>query len=428
MQRFKKILKAAGIITGAVIAILLILNALFVWRTGTRLEGRLSALRQAGEPLQIADLAHEPIPPEKDAGVFLRRAASDLDAIQKELETLYPRIGYPKGKLTPAEQERLEKLFAAYPQVMPLLEQAAACPDYDPGLDTTQPRTPFLEACMDLSSRHRPLYRILRARSALLLSKGRADDAVASQILLLRLTRHWRREPLLIGYLVVAVGEYPAMEVINRVLQAGPVSPDTRRAIDAELALHDTMEGYTWALRTERVFSLASVRDLPSSGLWLTRGFVNDLMLRLLDLYDRQLQDAPRPYIRVVEDRKKAPPPRGGLNLYGALVTLLEPGLISGLEAADRVRALARSLRILNAVQVRVPAGRDQPPPLQDLGLPAEATTDPFNGEPLRVKRTPEGWMVYSVGGNGVDDGGKLDGRSDIGVGPISPEEAPKKP
>jgi hypothetical protein len=281
---------------------------------------------------------------------------------------------------------------------------------------------------MDLSVRHRPLYRVLRARSALLLSKGRADDAVAGQLLLLRLSRHWRRDPLLIGFLVVALGEYSAMEVINQVLQAGPVSPDTRRAIDAELSLHDSMDGYTWALRTERVLTLSTVRDYPAARRWLTRGFANDLMLRLLDLYDRQLQEAPRPYFRVVEDRKTTPPSRRGLNPYGALVMLLEPGLMSGLEAANRVRALARSLRVLSAVQVRVPAGNDQPPRLDDLGLPAEATTDPFNGEPLRVKRTPDGWTVYSVGGNGVDDGGKLDGRSDVGVGPLSPEEAPKKP
>jgi hypothetical protein len=428
MKRFKKILKWTGIVAGAAIALLLILNAVFVWRTGAQLERRLAALRQAGEPVRIADLAHEPIPPEQDADAFLRRAANDLEAIQKELDTLFPRMGYPRGKPTPAEQERLEKVFAAYPQVMPLLEQAAACPGYDPPLDTTLPRTRFLEACMDLSARHRPLYRVLRARSALLLAKGRGDDAVAVQLLALRLARLWRRDPILIGYLVTAVCEYSAMEVINQVLQAGPVSPQTRQAIDAELALHDTMEGYAWALRTERAFSLASVRDFPFAGFWLTRGFANDLMLRLLDLYDRRLQDASRPFARVAEARKTAPRSRGGLNPYGALVTLLEPGLVSGLEAADRVRALARSLRVLNALQARVPAESDRVPDLADLGLPAEATTDPFSGGPLLVKRSPRGWMVYSVGGNGADDGGQLDGRTDIGVGPISPAGASKEP
>ena len=89
---------------------------------------------------------------------------------------------------------------------------------------------------------------------------------------------------------------------------------------------------------------------------------------------------------------------------------------------------MSRSLRVLNAIQTRVPPGSDLVPKLTDLGLPVEATIDPFNGEPLHVKRLPEGWMVYSVGINLVDDGGIPDGKTDVGVGPIRREESPKKP
>ena len=66
-----------------------------------------------------------------------------------------------------------------------------------------------------------------------------------------------------------------------------------------------------------------------------------------------------------------------------------------------------------------VPAGASIAPVLASAGLPAETTIDPYNGKPLNVKWRPGGWMVYSVGSNGVDDGGKLDGKTDIGAGPI---------
>ena len=39
-------------------------------------------------------------------------------------------------------------------------------------------------------------------------------------------------------------------------------------------------------------------------------------------------------------------------------------------------------------------AGSDKTPKLTDLGLPAEATTDPYTGDPLHVKKTPKGWLV----------------------------------
>jgi hypothetical protein len=102
--------------------------------------------------------------------------------------------------------------------------------------------------------------------------------------------------------------------------------------------------------------------------------------------------------------------------------------LAAAREPAERVRAMSRSLRLLNALQARVPPGTDRVPDLAGLGLPAEATIDPYNGKPLSVKWLPEGWMVYSVGGDGVDDGGKLDGRTDIGAGPIRPAGSPKTP
>ena len=40
----------------------------------------------------------------------------------------------------------------------------------------------------------------------------------------------------------------------------------------------------------------------------------------------------------------------------------------------------------------------------------------------------PEGWLVYAVGMNLVDDGGTFDKVEDVGVGPIKANETAKKP
>jgi hypothetical protein len=377
-------------------------------------------MRRAGDPILIADLAREPIPPEKNADVFLRRAAGDLDSIQKELMALYPKTGYPTGELSATDQPKLDAIFASYSRVMPFLEEAAGCPDDDPQLDCSLAPSRFIEPCMDRASKHRLLNRVLRARCALLLSKGRIDEAIANQVVVLQLTRHWRREPLLITYLVTAVCEQSAMEGVNQVLRRGPASAPARQALDAELALHDSMDGYDWALKSERTFSLSSVREIPGTGFWLTRGIANDLMSRFIDTYDRFLEDESRLYSVVVSDKSAESRPGGGPNPYGALVTLLKPGLVAARETAERTRAMSRCLRVLNALQARSSPASDDAPKLSDLGLPAEAMIDPFDGDTLRVKKLLDGWIVYSVGGNLADDGGKLDGKTDIGAGPIS--------
>ncbi len=410
------------------IALLLILNAYYVASSGKRLERRLTVLRRADEPLQLADLARQPIPPEQNAEVFLRRAADDLDAMQKELIAWYPKVGYPTGALSPADQERLEGLFNAYPKVVPLLEQAADCPDFDPQLDTTLPPTGFLQPFMDRTGKHRVISRVLRARSILLVAKGDTDEALTTQVLLLRVTRKWLREPLIIGYLVTAVCETVAMETANQVLQSGPVSATARQSLDAELALHDNLDGLHWALRSERAYTLSSVREIPGWDFWLARGFVNDLMVSFLDLYDRHLTDASRPYWEVASAKNDKTRSPGRSNPLGALVTLLEPALVALRVPAERVRTISRSLCVLNALQSRPDAGNDQVPQLNDLGLSVQVTTDPFSDEPLRVKKLPEGWMVYSVGSNLIDDGGKLDGNTDIGIGPVRPEELKANP
>ena len=41
----------------------------------------------------------------------------------------------PAVPVPPGDREKIGKLLAAYPNVWPLLEQAADCPDYDPEID-----------------------------------------------------------------------------------------------------------------------------------------------------------------------------------------------------------------------------------------------------------------------------------------------------
>ena len=86
-----------------------------------------------------------------------------------------------------------------------------------------------------------------------------------------------------------------------------------------------------------------------------------------------------------------------------------------------------RCLRVLNALQGRAEKSDPEPtdpqvPKLSQLGLPTEATIDPFTGKPLHVKRLPEGWLIYSVGKDLKDDGGEVEddveAALDVGIAP----------
>jgi len=167
-----KILKTAAIILGAVIAVLLVANGIWVRITGAQLEEKLAALRAAGDPLSLAEDARKPIPPEENAAVFLRRARSDLEAVEKELSEVYAGEGSEDGRFSDSDLKAIESALETYSKVIPLLEQAAACPEYDTQADYTAEPGDFLAENLDNVQHLRGAAPVLRLRALLLLAKG----------------------------------------------------------------------------------------------------------------------------------------------------------------------------------------------------------------------------------------------------------------
>lgn len=418
MKRLKKIVKWTGIVLGALVAIGLVANAVFVWITDARLERQLAEIRAAGDPLTLAELARPPIAPEKNAATYLRRAEADLAAIEKETVNLRSVWEPPGFLMSPEDQKTVQAALAAYPNVIPLLQQAAACPDYNAELDYTLPSREFLDAALVALQKLRWPAQVLRYRAALLVAEGNRDEAVRTALTNFRLARHLDRNPVLVGYMIALVVRRYAMQSANEALQTGPVSKEARQALDQELAIQERMEGYARALKSERVFMLASFREtIPLRNFWLiARGSWNKHESACLDMLSPFIAQADNtgPYCPVTQtpEIKKH-----------TLAALLFPSLDATHLLVARTRAEIRSLRVLNALQTHLPAGSDKVPKITELGLPAQTIADPFDPfgrELLHIKKTPQGWLVYSVGVNQQDDGGKVGtpGSDDVGVGP----------
>ena len=258
--------------------------------------------------------------------------------------------------------------------------------------------------------------RVLHYRATLLAAEGKRDEAVRTALLIFRLARHFEHNPTIVSYLVSIAVRGIAIDSANDALQTGPVSKEVRDSLDAELSIQQPMTGFAWALKSERTYVVEASSGIPAPNSWfIVRGVCNMQRSACLELFPTciALAGDPRPYCQIeqtLDDKGKKP----------ILASLMLPGLKAAYESVTRAKALIRSLRVLNALQAHVAAGSDAAPKLTDLGLPAETTTDPYNGEPLHVKKTPQGWLVYSVGRNLRDDGGKLDDPhdGDIGVGP----------
>lgn len=209
-------------------------------------------------------------------------------------------------------------------------------------------------------------------------------------------------------------------------LAAGPIPPELHAALDHELSLQNDPQQVTRVLKTEQAYSVSAIMDFRTNppqaaevNSILSRMFgwtIQRHFLGVLDYYAAQLPLAARPWYEVHDrvGREGAP----AADSLGAMTDLLIPAIQAYCEAEARSTAVMRALRINNALRAFAEKDGHEARGLEDLSLPKEATIDPYSGAPLKLKHTDDGWIVYSVMRNGVDDGGSFIELKDFGVGP----------
>jgi hypothetical protein len=272
----------------------------------------------------------------------------------------------------------------------------------------------------------RNFFRVGNYRVLVELDEGHPEDALQTCLTMFRLARLLDHNPLLMGYLVCLAERSLTLRAANLVLRAGPLPESDYAALEQELALQDLVEPYRLSLRSDRAYGLQfiselSSRDFMAPVIRLMPLFKNDFC-DYLDIMEKSIQDASRPYAQWKSDMDSPALEES----VGPTTRGMFPVLRVVHDAMTRVQAQLRALRVLNALLQREQAGGTGEPALTDLGLPADVVTDPFNGEPLHIKKLPAGWLIYSVGQNLEDDGGDLTDYLDVGLGPLA-EPKPAK-
>lgn len=431
MKRFLKAFRFAAILFGGLIAAGLIYYAVSNWRASVRLENTIARLRAAGDPVSLADLARPPIPPEENAFTFLKRAEADIKAIdnevsaaetaefeahrqrEKEAGLTTPETANDDAYFSPAVRAAMRAALAAYPKAVPLLLQASRCPDFDSQLDVNTDPGNYTADIIDVVAPMRAAVRVLHYQAQVDLADGRADDALQSALAIMRLSRLYDHEPTLVVGMVSIACFNVGVRVANDALRLGPLSNANQKALDDELAQQLPIEAAKHTLKTERAFNLEHYRDFLGHGLGWPPSMKNDACTSV-ELVDALLETLRQGNASSVTDPKV----REILARSGPMTALLESAFQGYLYAVRRNVATLRSLRILAALSRTKFSPETSVPKLDELGLPASELLDPFNGEPLRLKKLPEGWLIYSVGVNLKDDGGDVAEVIDVGLAP----------
>lgn len=335
-RRAMKFLVRVGIVIGIGIVVILIAIAVLDYRAGRQLAAELQRLREAGEPVRLADLEREAPPAESDAALELAHIATQLDALERSTVPVHDesqREKYYDGQQLSAEGYRLlSDAFQQHPDVVPALERVANAATYTSQLDLSQPPTDIVAQQIERVTVLRRAARVLTSHAECQLYEKQLDDALRTAMMILRIARHADEEPFLVSYLVALAVRATGLRTIEQVLAAGPVSSEVRSELANELARQDGMTGFVEAMRSERVLGIAHFHQTFPSVLrkrwWIRRDELN-----LLRQMARRIDRGAQPHYAVAKKLRQLNEEHSSRSPMTRLIT---PALTAARTAMDR--------------------------------------------------------------------------------------------
>jgi hypothetical protein len=276
---------------------------------------------------------------------------------------------------------------------------------------------------------------LLRYEAALASQEAHADAALARVRGLVGTARSVGDEPFLLSALIRLACDAQAVDALERTLAQGEPSAAELKAVQVLLEQEAAEPMLVRALRGERAglqkmllslrsrgTSIADLLDqstasrsagierklLVASGPTLVRRS-HPRMLQLLNEYVQasQLPFEEQPRAMDKLDRKV----RRARVDYDIVTGLLMPALQKVAEAYRRGIGNLRCAYVAVALE-RYRQDHGRWPQTLDALVPrylAAVPADPQDGKPLRFKCRPNGVVVYWIGQDGIDDGGKID-------------------
>lgn len=437
--------RALGV--GALVLLALPVTYYFVsaWFADRSLQ-RICAEIEAEDPhWQWADLLAQTPPAPEDVNAFTQiRKVNGL--LKKTPFAIAPIWDTPaKEKARQVRNARLSEdnvtlLRAAFAPLDPmLLKEARKLKDYPKGRMKIDPATnPFELMLGDIQS-SRSLMHVLDNDILLRTHDNDIDGAVESWQALLNTSHAIEDNPTLIGQLVRIAGQTIALAALERMLGQDELSEPDLAKIQALLHREMGDNLLYFGLRGERAGGHRLYTDLRDGKITLSKVMsgINmgqtGVLDHAVDLFPSIILKGYPEHLRLLDEQVKASKLKDDecleamkalddkvRNSRNIITRLLMPATNKVAEANHRSQAQLRCALVAVAVErYRIkndawPQGFDDL--LKDRWLD-EVPKDPYDGKPLRFKRTPTGIVIYSVGLDKIDNQGKLDRGNPLATG-----------
>lgn len=416
---------------GVAVAIILGVLALYV---GWNLlhapdDPQLEALRRQGFPTTPTELNswYAFVPPDENRAVTCEYAFARLQDTSELLPFSQGKdaLSHHRRSLAPEKQKQLARLVSTNAEALELLHSLPASNrsrypiDLNQGYQTLLPHLSKLKECVAL----------LAAEALVNAAQGQPDQAVDSLAAAGQVADSLAQEPILISYLVRASCWRIVLAGQEQLLNSTALSDSQLARLQAVLQDAVKPQDMSRSLTGELVTGLA-VFNQPSSqlqsingssgggsspleplllGLYKASGLLGRDRAYFLETMVSEIEAAQLPFPKRFQRGQAVAAAVVSAPRYCFFSRMLLPSLAKAysrdVESVARVRTAQTALaveRYRRAHAEALPPGLEQVAPAFIAGVPA----DPCDGAPLRFKKLDAGFVIYSVGADGKDDGG----------------------
>jgi len=399
----------------------------------------LEATTETDPGWRLADIeaARTPIPDDQNSipvilpfrGLSRRWHAVLYQELTKQLDELPPQVRL-SGEQRRGITDDLEEVEAELAHVAPLA-------DLPRGRYTLAWSRDFWSTLVPHIDAQHPVRRLLWHDLMLCADEGDADGALLDCRRLLHLGSSLGDEPLLVSQSVRNNAACNAVRGVQRVLAQGEPTPEALADLQQRLAAEEAHPGLLIGLRGERACMDGLMALIQSGEMhwqnvnWFAatedysgRYAKDTILFSLTPGAEKESRAALLRHYAALIDAAKRPceeqgPALARLDAEGDDMPVLARQLnLHGAKICDRFRRGRAELRCaIVALAAERFRRRHQrwPQRLEELvpDFLAQVPADPFDGAPLRLRRLPDGLVIYSVGPDGHDDDGDVQGLPD---------------
>jgi hypothetical protein len=413
-------------------AVLILTPALVIWayraNSAARVQRILDEARREGAPTNADDVAAlYSLPPDQTdtAPLWMAATAPLARPSYNAAANPLPIVGTSSNPVPPADQPwsqqaAVEQHLADCGESLRLMHEAAKIggpgrypTDFSKGYAMPLPHAQAL----------RTAARLLELEARVRARQGDAHGAAESLHAIFQAAASLEREPILVSQLVRYACYASGVSLLQDLLPQVELSDEDLARLQDDLEAADFQPSLRRAVQAERVLGAMAFHDSELLKLEIGRAAATasavtrqDDLTAYLESMRRFEAAAAKPWpdamqeVQAIGDDFRA----ANGSLIGQARYLLTARILPGMESAfqatfrtqarNRIAAAALAVERHRAKYGQTPASLEQTAPEFLTAVPS----DPFDGKPLRYFRVgDDGYTLYSIGSNGIDDGGQ---------------------